>query len=245
MADIESRRNPEIRHVKLLLDNAAQRKTEKTFVCHGSVALSEAIKSGAEIKTVYALDKNDLPGGIEVKTVTPEVLELISGVENTRDAVFTAGFPAPRPFKGKKFIALCSVRDPGNVGTVIRTADAFGMDGVVFVGSCADPFSPKTVRSTAGSLFRVPLFFKTVEELRSGCRENGVTLYAAELSESAERLCRGALKQGCVMIGNEAHGLSEKEKTAADKRIIIPIKSAESLNAAVAAAVFMWEMAQA
>lgn len=244
MADIESRRNPEIRRVKLLLDNAAQRKTDRTFVCHGSVALSEAIKSGAEIKTVYALDKKGLPDGIETKTVSAEVLELISGVENSRDVVFTVCFPASRPFKGKKFIALCSVRDPGNVGTVIRTADAFGMDGVVLVGSCADPFSPKTVRSTAGSLFRVPLFFMTADGLRSECEKNKIDLYAAELSDGAERLCGGALKTGCVMIGNEAHGLSDEEISAAHKRIMIPIKSAESLNAAVAAAVFMWEMSR-
>lgn len=248
MTHITSRKNSEIQRLRRLLEDGALRRREQCFVCQGSVMLNEAIKSGMQIERVYCLSEKlcEIPRGIDCVTVTPEIIDIISGVESASGLVFTCRIPQKRDLSGSRFIALEDVRDPGNVGTVIRTADALGIDGVVFVGNCADCFAPKVVRSTMGSLFRMPLHFCSLSELKEYCIEHSIQLIAAELSEDAQELGKGSINAPCcVMIGNEAHGLSQDAIAVADMRMIIPMKGAESLNAAVAAALFMWEMTRA
>ena len=245
MTHISSRKNSEIQRLRRLLDDSSFRRREQSFVCQGSVMLEEALKSGMEVERVYCLESKlaDVPAGAPCVTVTPEIIEVISGVESASGIVFTCRMPQKRPLSGSRFIALEDVRDPGNVGTIIRTADALGIDGVIMLGSCADCFAPKVVRSTMGSLFRLPLHFCTIDELREFCTQSGIMLAAAELSEDACKLGQAGLKAPCcVMIGNEARGLSESAVNNADRSYIIPMQGAESLNAAVAASLFMWEM---
>ncbi len=245
MTHITSRKNNEIQRLRRLLEDSGLRRREQIFVCQGEVMLGEALRSGMTVERVYCLESKlaQIPDGVPVTTVTPDIIEVISGVESASGVVFTCRMPQRSALRGSRFIALEDVRDPGNVGTVIRTADALGMDGVIFVGSCADCFAPKVVRSTMGSIFRMPLHFCTLPELRQFCTDAGVQLCAAELSEDALRLGETELKAPCcVMIGNEAHGLTKDAVNCADKRVIIPMHGAESLNAAVAAALFMWEM---
>ena len=247
MTHITSRKNNEIQRLRRLLEDSGLRRREQTFICQGEVMLGEALRSGMTVERVYCLESKlaQIPDGVPVTTVTPDIIEVISGVESASGVVFTCRMPQSSALRGSRFIALEEVRDPGNVGTVIRTADALGMDGVIFVGSCADCFAPKVVRSTMGSIFRMPLHFCTLPELRQFCTDTGVQLCAAELSEDAQRLGETSLKSPCcVMIGNEAHGLTKDAVNCADKRVIIPMHGAESLNAAVAAALFMWEMAR-
>ncbi|MBQ2866616.1 MAG: RNA methyltransferase [Clostridia bacterium] len=245
MTHISSRKNSEIQRLRRLLDDGGFRRCEGAFVCQGSVMLEEAVRSGMEIERVYCLESqlHFVPEGMPCVTVTPEIIEVISGVESASGLVFTCRIPQNRALSGNRFIALEDVRDPGNVGTVIRTADALGIDGVIMLGSCADCFAPKVVRSTMGSLFRMPLHFCTVEQLREYCTQQGISLIAAELNDTACRLGETPLASPCcVMIGNEARGLSEAAVKSADRSYIIPMQGAESLNAAVAASLFMWEM---
>ena len=248
MTHITSRKNSEIQRLRRLLDDPSFRREQGVFVCQGEVMLDEAVRSGASVERVFCLESrlDSIPSGPDCVTVTPEIIDVISGVGTATGIVFTCCIPKAKQLRGSRFIALEDVRDPGNVGTVIRTADALGMDGVIFVGSCADCFAPKVVRSTMGSMFRMPLHFCDVQTLRGFCTDNNVQLVAAELSEDASPLGAGVLSPSCcVMIGNEAHGLSNDASAAADKRVIIPMQGAESLNAAVAAALFMWEMTRA
>lgn len=245
MAQITSRKNSEIQRLKRLLDDGAFRRSEGVFICHGEVMLAEAIASKMTIECVYCTDAMlpAVPAGLKTVTVTPEIIEVISGVGTSVGLVFTCVLPCAKEFSGERFIALEDVRDPGNVGTIIRTADALGIDGVIFVGNCADCFAPKVVRSTMGSIFRMPLHFCDIEELKSLCHEHNIDVVAAELSTDAQVLGKDPLKTPCcVMIGNEARGLSQQAIASADRSMIIPMKGAESLNAAVAASVFMWEM---
>ena len=245
MTHISSRKNSEIQRLRRLLDEPGFRRREQAFVCQGSVMLAEALASGMDVERVYCLESKlpEVPAGVACVTVTPEIIEVISGVESASGLVFTCRMPAKRALVGSRFIALEDVRDPGNVGTIIRTADALGIDGVIMLGSCADCFAPKVVRSTMGSLFRLPLHFCTVDELREFCTQNGIMLAAAELSDDACRLGQTPLTSPCcVMIGNEARGLSDAAVKSADRSYIIPMHGAESLNAAVAASLFMWEM---
>lgn len=146
-----------------------------------------------------------------------------------------------------KAIILSSVRDPGNLGAVIRSAAAFGVDTVIMSSDCADIYNPKTVRGAMGSLFHVKV--KIVSDLRlaiGALRDNGRRVFAAELREGAVSLSEiGALRSDVFVIGNEGHGIEESVSASCDKSVYIPICSAaESLNASVAAAIFMWEQSR-
>ncbi|MBR5245471.1 MAG: RNA methyltransferase, partial [Clostridia bacterium] len=143
---------------------------------------------------------------------------------------------------GSRFLALDSLRDPGNMGTILRTADAFGLDGVILLGDCVDVYSPKVVRSAMGSLFNTRLYAMTAEELKSQLDELGIPLYAATLAADSRPVTQLDLKRSCVIIGNEAHGVSAETIACCTGSVIVPIQSAESLNAGVAAGILMWEM---
>ena len=245
MVQITIRKNSEIQRLKRLLDDGSFRRSEGVFICHGEVMLFEALASKMTIECVYCTEDmlSAVPAHLKTVTVTPEIIEVISGVGTSAGLVFTCAIPKAQSFKGERFIALEDVRDPGNVGTVIRTADALGIDGVVFIGNCADCFAPKVVRSTMGSIFRMPLYFYGIDQLKAQCTEHNIDIIAAELSKQAQVLGKDELSAPCcVMIGNEAHGLSRQAVEIAHRSMIIPMHGAESLNAAVAASVFMWEI---
>ncbi len=141
-------------------------------------------------------------------------------------------------------IILSSVRDPGNLGSVIRSAAAFGVDHVILTSDCADLYNPKTVRSAMGSLFRVKVSrVRNMEECILHLTQNGRRVFSAELSESAQSISSVRLSPfDLVIIGNEGHGVDPALSAVSTGSVYIPIsKKTESLNAAVAAAVFMWE----
>jgi TrmH family RNA methyltransferase len=128
------------------------------------------------------------------------------------------------------------------MGTILRTADAFGLDGVILLGDCVDVFSPKVVRSAMGSLFGSKIYAMTAADLRAQLDDKGLPLYAATLAPDSRPITEVSLKQGCVIVGNEAHGVSPETIACCHGSVIIPIQSAESLNAGIAAGILMWEM---
>ncbi|MBO7304752.1 MAG: RNA methyltransferase [Clostridia bacterium] len=145
----------------------------------------------------------------------------------------------------ERVILLSSVRDPGNLGAVIRSAVAFGVDHVILTADSADLYNPKTVRSAMGSLFRVKA--TVVSDFTSVIRalqDSGRRVFAAELSECAVSVSEARLRStDAVIIGNEGHGIPTDISSVCDGSVYIPIShKTESLNASVAAAVFMWEM---
>ena len=147
----------------------------------------------------------------------------------------------------ERVIILSSLRDPGNLGAVIRSAVAFGVDHIILTADSADLYNPKTVRSAMGSLFRVKVtvvsdIVATVKSLI----ESGRRVFAAELTENARNLSEISLSPSdAVIIGNEGHGISAELSAACTSSVYIPIsKKTESLNAAVAAAIFMWEQSK-
>ena len=147
----------------------------------------------------------------------------------------------------EKAIFLFSVRDPSNLGAVIRSSVAFGTDHVILSKDCADIYNPKTVRSAMGSLFRVKV--TTVNDVPSfikAAQESSRRVFAAELSDGAMSLAQINLKpDDIVMIGNEGHGIEPEISSLCDGSVYIPIsKKTESLNASVAAAIFMWEQSK-
>ena len=147
----------------------------------------------------------------------------------------------------EKAIFLFSLRDPSNLGAVIRSSVAFGTDHIVMSSDCADIYNPKTVRSAMGSLFRVKVTtVKDVPSFIKAAKECSRRVFAAELTDNARSLSDiGLLGSDIVMIGNEGHGIDADVSAICDGSVYIPIsKKTESLNASVAAAIFMWEQSK-
>ena len=140
-------------------------------------------------------------------------------------------------------IVLENVQDPGNVGTVIRTASAMGIGAVLLLGDCADLYNPKTVRSTMGGIFRQRVIETDEAGLMSFLSENGLRLYGAALSEKAVDVRGVDIKNLAVAVGSEGKGLTQRLLSLCDGQLIIPMEpDSESLNAAVAASIVMWEI---
>lgn len=248
MLTITSRENPQIKEVCGLLSSSRQRRTQGLFVCEGFTLLEEALRSGRAPVSVFCLESRleRLPAlSCPVRAVTESVLRKLSDVPTPQGVVFTLPIPRPREqLSGQRFLALDQLRDPGNLGTILRTADAFGLDGVILLGDCVDPYSPKVVRSAMGSLFRVPLYTMTAQQLQAQLKEQSIPSYAALLDSQSQPVTRLDLHRSCVIVGNEAHGVAPETAAGCTGSVIIPIQSAESLNAGVAAGILMWEMSK-
>ena len=147
-------------------------------------------------------------------------------------------------FEGERALSLYSLRDPGNLGAVIRSASAFGVKHIVLSSDSADIYNPKTVRAAMGTLFGVKItFVKDFESFILAAKENGRNVYAAELSDGAKSVKDIDLSGDDIfIIGNEGHGIPREISSICTSSVYIPIsEGVESLNASVAAAVFMWE----
>ena len=246
MLTITSRENPQIKQICGLMSAAKRRRKEGLFVCEGFTLLEEALRRGLQPKAVYCLDSqaHRLPAlDCPCTLVSQSVLEKISDVPAPQGVVFTLALPeAGETLFGSRFLALDSLRDPGNMGTILRTADAFGLDGVILLGDCVDVYSPKVVRAAMGSLFSTRLYAMTAAQLKEQLDGLGIPLYAATLASDSRPVTQLDLKRSCVIIGNEAHGVSPETVACCNGSVIVPIMSAESLNAGVAAGILMWEM---
>ena len=151
--------------------------------------------------------------------------------------------PLPQTLTGRRYVLLDGVQDPGNVGTIWRTADALGADGLLLVNGCADPYGPKTVRASMGACFRLPVWEAGPEELCALLERSGLPLYATALRADTVSLEQAGLGRCAVIIGSEGRGVSQSLLDRSGQTIRIPMRSrCESLNAAAAASVVLWEM---
>ena len=157
------------------------------------------------------------------------------------DIIYKEGFFIE---EGERALSLYSLRDPGNLGAVIRSAAAFGVQHIVLSDDSADIYNPKTVRSAMGTLFGVKItIVKDFMSFINAAKECGRSVYAAELSDGARSIREiGLTSEDIFIIGNEGHGIPKEISSACTGSVYIPIsEGVESLNASVAAAVFMWE----
>lgn len=248
MDRITSRKNTVITHLRALGAESAYRVASGEYLCDGYKLLDEAVKSGAAITSILWKE-----GGARAEiacdrqySAPPELFDYASPMKNSPGPLFSVRrgvWGTSDPVRSA--IVLENVQDPGNVGTVLRTASAFSVDAVVLVGDCADCFSPKTVRATMGAIFRQRVLTLSHEELAPWLKEQGLKLYGAALSERATDVRKVNITHSAIAVGSEGHGLSRELLTLCDGEIIIPMDArSESLNAAVAASVLMWEMAR-
>lgn len=245
MEKITSRKNPYIKHLRALETDGAYRREKREFVCDGQKTLAEALRFGGEVTSVLwrgaaAPGYEELPGQY---CAPDELFDYASPLVRSPGPVFTVGMEQPPGGKISRAIVLEGVQDPGNVGTVIRTASAFRIDAVVLTGGCADLYNPKTVRSAMGALFRQRVL--ETDDIDAFLAENGLALFGAALSKDAADIRDAKLENAAVAIGSEGRGLSARLLSRCEGTVIIPMNpDSESLNAAVAASLVMWEMAK-
>jgi TrmH family RNA methyltransferase len=248
MESIYSRKNPKVIHLKKLGASSAYRRQQREFLCDGEKLLDEAVRHNVEITAVMYCDElhTAIASSVPVYQTTRAVIESVSPMKAPQNVLFSCRMPSPdaSQISGRRHIILEGIQDPGNVGTIIRTANAFFVDTVILTGACADLYNPKTVRATMGALFRqriVEMDMRGLVALKSG----GTKIYGAALCDSSCNFQSVSLDNVAVAIGNEGHGLSAEMLSLCDEKVIIPMNpECESLNAAVAASVFMWEMYQ-
>ena len=246
---ITSRQNPLMTHLRKLASSRSYRKKSGEYLCDGTKLLAEALKWGAEVKTAVfseGVDIPPLPDGVRAVRVSEELMRSVSPMETPQGALFTVALPEvqlPETLSGKHYLVLDGVQDPGNVGTILRTADAFDCDGVFLVNACADLYNPKTARATMGAIFRREAYTVTAEELFALLRKSGVPLYGTALRDDTVPLAEANLARVAVAIGSEGRGLSQQVLDECAKTLKIPMNPrCESLNAAIAATVVLWEM---
>ncbi|MBQ6611602.1 MAG: RNA methyltransferase [Oscillospiraceae bacterium] len=246
MERLTSRKSAVIRAFRDLARSSAAREEKGLFLCDGQKLLQEALRSGVSVETVLWKENRaaDLPPFPQEALLPADLFDYVSPMSNSPGPLFSVRMPsAPDLYKVRRVLALEELQDPGNVGTVLRTADAFGVDLVVLLEGCADLYAPKTVRASMGAVFRQAAVRMDAEAFISFCREKNLPLWGAALTDTAQDLRSVPLDPAAVLIGSEGHGLSRELLRACDGEIIIPMSGeAESLNAAVAAAIVMWEM---
>lgn len=249
---ITSRSNPLVTRLRKLNSKRTIRRDEGVFCCEGPKLLAEALKWKADLETVvYAegVTLPELPEWVRLVEVPEGLLTAVADTETPQGIVFTCkgkSLVLPDRLVGQRYLVLDGVQDPGNVGTIWRTADAFGADGLILCPGCADPWSPKTVRATMGAIFRLPVYETGLEILADRLAETGIPLYATALRDDTEDVRRISLSKAAVIIGSEGRGVSGLSLHLCSKTIKIPMtERCESLNAAAAAGVVLWEMARA
>ena len=266
MKFISSESNDLIKKVKSL-KLKKYRELRKIFFVEGARIVKEALVSSAEIKEIIISEKasenediaeticmaNKL--GCDIYTVSETVFKSISETTNPQGILATikmADYDLEEMIIAKSidvckcdkyFVILDEIKDPGNMGTIIRTADAAGFNGVIVSKGCVDVYNSKVLRSTMGSIFHIPINLSqdlsyALKEIKS----KNIRVYAAHTKGNLYYYEADMTQSTAIVIGNEAFGISDKTMELADELISIPITGrAESLNASVAAGILMYE----
>lgn len=256
MIEITSKDNSVIKYLSKLQTSSKFRREEEKFVCEGLRVCLEALNGNAEVDKVFVtqdmLDKHKselsalLNCGAETYLISNKLMSLVADTKTPQGVIcILKALDNSIVFDtiNNKCIFLQNIQDPNNLGTILRTADALGISAVVMTRDCCDIYSPKVSRGAMGALFRVPFCFADdavafVKEFsKSG------TSYAAVVRD-AEKLTDCKLDGNVlVAIGNEGNGLTKELIDACDYKVTIPMQgNAESLNAAIASGILMWEM---
>lgn len=243
MEHITSLKNPKVAAWKALKDRKGRRESG-CFLVEGRKMVEEALASAFDVEAVLVQEGVSFPDGLTmpVYELPEHVLAAVCDTK-TPQGIAAVVRMKEQSALGRHIVVLDGVQDPGNVGTILRTADAFDCDGVFLVNACADPYSPKTARATMGAVFRRDVYQCTADELCALLQKSNLPLYGTALRNDTVSLRDAELSRAAVAIGSEGRGLSAEILAKCEKTIKIPMSPrCESLNAAVAASVVLWEM---
>lgn len=259
---ITSKENKQLKAAAKLIQGKKYRQQQGRFLAEGLRLCGDILRSGLCLRQLFLTQEELERSGAaldglldraeEAFTLPAELAARLSDTQ-TPQGVFGV-FDLPQTsseeasFSGRRFLLLCSLQDPGNIGTILRSCEAFGVDEVVLSADCPDLYSPKLLRATMGGLFR--LRHRVVPDMAAAIRQlqgEGVRVYATALRPDSIPITQVdfSAAPSAVAIGNEGNGLSQQLLDCCDAAVIIPMEgAAESLNAAVAASISIWEMSR-
>jgi len=253
---ITSSHNPRIQRLRSLLAKRSEREEQKAFVVEGVRLVEEALQTRWLPQSVFFtselsdrgkdLVKRFVDLGVEVEEVPPDLMESISDTEASQGLLAVLPLHTLEPPAALNFIVIAdAIRDPGNLGTMIRSAAAAGAQAMFLAPGTADPFAPKVVRSAMGAHFRLPVIATGWEQIVRQCKIQSppVRLLLSEASEGTPCWQLDLRRPLALIIGGEAEGASPEAVKAADQSITIPMPGkSESLNAAIAAGILLFEV---
>lgn len=254
---VTSKDNPSVKLFRKLMTSKKERMQYKRFALEGSRLVFDALKSNAPVEKIFVTQSALRKYGDYLKNIEGINIILISDDLGGKisDTGKTQGIFAECAFidktdkldnlkKNGRYAVLYQLQDPGNAGMIIRTADALGLDGVIFSGSC-DIYNPKVIRSTMGSIFRIPVYRDVpVDDVFIAMDNAGISTYAAVVDKNADDIKTVDFSNGGgIIIGNEGNGLPEQIVLKCRERITIKMNgNIDSLNAAMATGIIMWEL---
>ncbi|MPZ73187.1 MAG: RNA methyltransferase [Nitriliruptorales bacterium] len=257
---ITSSANPAVKAARKLARRHARAKAQDAFLVEGPQAVAEGVLFLSRLFVGEAHGRDDIvatarDAGVEILTVSDSVLSDLATTVTPQPMVGVATLPSPSledvVSGARLLVVLDQVRDPGNVGTALRTADAAGADGVILSRGSVDPRNPKAVRSSAGSLFHLPVVDSVgFSDIVRACRAHSVRLVAAAAEADTDHTSADLGGRVALVLGSEAHGLPPHVQNACDLRVRIPMHrtprhgyrgSAESLNLAATVAILTYE----
>ena len=245
METITSARNPRVLAWRSLRDKKG-RDAQDAYLVEGPKLVKEALDSGFPVQTILLREGcafPDLPSDVPVVLLPDHVFQSVCETK-TPQGIAAVLSRRVKPLAGTRLLALDAVQDPGNVGTIIRTADAAGLDGILLGPDCADLFSPKVLRSTMGSVFRLSFGFP--EDLPAALRRyrsDGFSVLSSQLDGESFYERKNVAASFILVIGNEGNGISDPVKAEATHHLCLPMRGgAESLNAAIAAGIMMYDL---
>ena len=241
---ITSKQNPFCKHVKKLRANRAYRYAQRLFLADGVKLVGEALRWG-DVETVIlredvALD--GIPAQVRTVIVPQGVMQELSRMDTPQGAIAVCRMPTMAEYSLQPgSLILDGIQDPGNLGTILRTADAFDIP-VILLDGCADPYGEKTVRASMGAVLRTPPVQTSCDEMLAAAKAAGLPICVTALSDTAKDIRKIDLQRCLTVIGSEGQGVRQAVLDAADIHAIIPMQPrCESLNAAVAAAIVLWQ----
>ena len=260
---ITSRQNPLIRRAAALLRDGQERREQGRFLCEGARLCRDAVLSGVEVETCFYTEQAERKYGEylapifavcgERYEVEEHVGSLLSSTKASQGVFCVCRIPERfgKPLSETELIqphllVLENLQDPGNLGTVLRTAEALGVEEIILLGQCADVLSPKVLRASMGAVFRGKLIMEeSPQKLCKLLSAQGYRLHGAVPDRTAKEITAVDFSAGrhAVLIGNEGNGLTEQALALCHDRVTIPMGGrAESLNASAAATILLWEM---
>jgi TrmH family RNA methyltransferase len=245
MKNITSMSNPICVHIKKLGTSKKYRDEHGEFLCDGLKLLDEAISTGVAINTVLcSMDlERELPVGVNVYKISKSMIDSLSPLKNAQNVLFTCRYIDQDDYDRHQgtYILLDNIQDPGNVGTIIRSANAFDIKSVILTDGCADIYNPKTIRASMGAVFKQH-FQKMDLNTIIDFKNKGVKFVGASSETGSLDVRKTILTDVVIILGNEGQGISKELADLCDEMIWIPVSSnCESLNAAIAASILMWE----
>ncbi len=255
---ITSKDNSLVKEISKLISSSRERRSRELFVAEGLRLCTDAVSSGAAVRyflsTPQAKEKEPEAFGKiaavseNIIEVSPEIMVKISDTDHPQGFLCVISSASGKKLdeikKNGRYAALENISDPSNLGTILRTAEALGVDGVILSKGCCDIYSPKVVRGSMGAVFRVP--FRIEEDLTgfiAAQTEAGIITYASTPGNAGDIAGCDFSGGGIMLIGNEANGLKDETIGVCSCRVRINMKGrAESLNASAAAAILLYEM---